>query len=156
MEGKEIIIRIVNEEASSETEAEKITEPKKKNTSKIEQAAFTTLVQGVAKNLKGIIVDEVKYQLVKNFELTDNYIGLQNMNIALNIGGKAFSYAAAIAVSGPAGAAFAISDMIRTSQSMSHNYYEQKIRIAKMDAQLQFNRERAGYSLTAGSRGENR
>jgi hypothetical protein len=37
-----------------------------------------------------------------------------------------------------------------------HNYQQELIKINQMDAQLSFNRQRAGYSLTAGSIGENR
>ena len=156
----EIVIRI--EEGSVQPRpVDPDNQEKKDSASMTETAALTFCLKRAAEAVKSITIDEVKYQLNKHFELTDDYISQQNMNIALNVVNKvkntAMSMIGGYAVAGPAGAAvMGMISIVNTSIQISRNYEQERIRLNKMDAELKFNRERAGYSLTAGSIGENR
>lgn len=144
-------------------DAEKVTD-----NSVMETAVMSILLTSAAKQIKSITVDEVMYQLHKYYELSDNYLGRQNMDISLDIINKAWNIGTSMVFgaklgskAGWAGAIVGAAiaggiSAIQLSQQVSHNYEQQNIRLTQMDAQLSFNRQRAGYSLTAGSIGENR
>ena len=137
-------------------------------TSALQTAVYTTMIQSAAKQLKGMMVNEAKFQINRYFNLTDNYMAKQEMDIALGVINRTYSIGSAIvggAIAGSAGgpAGIVLGAAIATGMSglslgldIYHNYSEQDIRIRKMDNSLDFNRQRAGYSLTAGARGENK
>ncbi len=164
-DSREIIIRIVNEE-SSENNVNKVdsTGEKTKKTkkhvseeSKIKEYIETQLIGQVT----GLIIDETKYQLDRYFRLTDDYQALQSMNIALSATNRVkdaiLNVGMSFAIGGGVAGIMSLGvEATKMFLDVYHNYDQQNIQIAKMNAQLQFNRERAGYALTAGSRGENR
>lgn len=156
----EIVIRIVADDGEGKTDAtgQKEVDEKQKD---LETAAVTTALQKAAKQLARIGVGEVLYQTNLYFSLTDNYQAEQNLNIAKDIFSKSLSTAiTATALGskfGPAGIAIAIGiAVVETSLDIINNYQQEDINIRKQNNQLAFQRVRAGYSLTAGSRGENR
>lgn len=165
-EGKEIVIKIVGEEATENKKidptGEKVKKTSEKSTDDIFDTATMSYVKAkIANTLKGVVISEAKYQLNKYYTLTDDYLGQQNMNIALNVGSKLLGTAIAVkagaSVAGIPGAIAALfASGITTGFQIAHNYEQERIKVAKMNAELQFNRQRAGYSLTAGSIGENR
>lgn len=144
-------------------EAEKATAIDAVNT-----AVLSNMIKRTAKQFLNMTIGETKYQLNKYFNLTDNYLAKQDLNIALNIINKVWDTGASIyagikvgSAAGPAGSVVgailaASVSLVSTVQQINHNYEQQQINLNKMDVQLQFNRQRAGYSLTAGSVGENR
>lgn len=110
---------------------------------------------------KQITINEAKYQLNKYFRLTDNYLGQQNMNIALGIVNRVANFGLSVAsgfmIGGIPGAIVTAGiDITKNILEIAHNYEQENINLQKMDNQLQFNRQRAGYSLTSGSIGENK
>lgn len=156
----EIIIRIVNDEGSGSSDTSGTTvqnenNSRAKSTSKTEQAIFTTLLQHAAKEIKNIAIDEALYQQNFYYQMTDNYMMQQNMSIAKNMIGKAVGYGIMLSA-GPAGWVAAGLTAVGDILSIVHNYQQQDYQIRKMDTSLQFNRQRAGYSLTVGAQGENR
>jgi len=144
-------------------DAEKVTD-----NNLLETAVLGALLHKTASQVKNMAINEAKYQINKYFMLTNDYLGQQSMNIALNVINKALDFGTTIyfgakmgAKAGPAGAIAGVVlaagvSIISTVQQISHNYEQERIKLNQMDAQLQFNRQRAGYSLTAGSIGENR
>lgn len=134
----------------------------------LETAVMSTLLKKAASQAKGIIIDEALYQQQKYYKLNDDYLGQQNMSIALNVINKVWDTGVSIvagakigAAAGPVGAVIgatiaALTSGINLGRQIYHNYEQENINLARMNSQLRFNRERAGYSLTAGSRGENR
>ena len=103
--------------------------------------------------------------------MNDNYLGQQNVDVALNVINKVWETGLSIysgaklgmslsggsAYGAIAGAIIAAGvSTLQTVQQISHNYEQEQIKINQMNASLKFNRQRAGYSLTAGSIGENR
>ena len=134
----------------------------------LDTAVLSIMIRKTAKQFLNISVGEVKYQINRYFNLTDNYIAKQNMDIALNVINKVWDIGASIytgakvgSAAGPVGAIIgavlsAGVSFVSTGLQINHNYEQQQINLNKMDVQLQFNRQRAGYSLTAGSIGENR
>jgi len=167
----EIVIRFEDGTDSKVKKVDPTGEKKKQEGgSDIFDTALTLWAMKRAANLiKDIGVGEVKYQLSKYYKLNDNYIAQQNMDIALNIASKVISTGigifagakAGLKVGGPAGAVIGASvavvgATVKTGMDIIHNFEQENIRLRQMNAQLQFNRQRAGYSLTAGSVGENR
>ena len=167
-EGKEIVIRIINEQGTDKKKADVTGENQEKSTDALSTAAMTTLLQKAARQVKGMVINEAKYQINKYFQLTDDYLGQQNLNIALNVVNKVWNTGLSVfagakvgASAGPIGAVagavlMASVSTIGTLQQISHNYEQERIKLNQMNVNLSFNRQRAGYSLTAGSIGENR
>ena len=156
----EIVIRIVADDGEGKTDAtgQKEVDEKQKD---LETAAVTTALQKAAKQLIRIGVGEALYQQNVYYSLTDDYQSEQNLNIAKSIISKTASTAiTAIALGskfGPVGAAIGVSvAVVSTGLDIFHNYQQEMMNDSKRDRQLEFQRVRAGYSLTAGSRGENR
>lgn len=173
-EGKEIVIRIINEGGSidgNDTEQKKVDvtgEKDKKSSDAVETAFMTSVIKKAYNQAKGIVIGEAKYQISKYFQLTDNYLGEQDLNVALNVIGKVWEVGLSIYAGikigkkyGPAGAIAATAiavgaTVVNTAMQVAHNYEQERIQLNQMNAQLEFNRQRAGYALTAGSIGENR
>ena len=159
-DNREVVIRIVDE--TKEQNKTGVNGASEGNTKDIfGTATISYLTNKGVSYLENVLVGEVKYQINRYFSLTDNYLGQQDLRIALSvlnkIGGIVSSTIMAGSVAGPAGAIITlIGSLTTTAQSIYHNYDQQIIQLAKMNAQLEFNRERSGYSLTAGSRGENK
>ena len=149
---------------------DKIDESGSKDDSVLETAILSALLKRTARQIKGLVLNEAKYQIDLHFKLTDNYLGAQNLNIALGVVNKVASFGlsiysgAKLGFSAGGGAAGAVVGAVFAAgvsglslvQQISHNYEQEYIRINQMNANLQFNRQRAGYSLTSGSIGENR
>ena len=159
----EIIIRIITSEEDGDGKVDPTgkKEVQKKQKSDLETAAITKAIEHAAKQVFRISVGEVQRQLQLNFSLTDNYIANQNLSIGMGMINKGistgFSIFAGFKLAGPAGAAIGAGvEMIKLGLDIYHNYQEEEINLRKMENQLSFQRERAGYSLTAGTRGENR
>ena len=174
-EGKEIVIRIINQNSgnngngSSNTTDVTGQNQEKASDDYFETSAMVSLISRGVSQLKNIVVGEAKYEINRYFQLNDDYFGQQNMNIALNVMNKVVDVGSSIytgaqlgySVGGVAGAVVgaivgAGVSAVSTLMEVDRNYNRQTITLNKMDAQLQFNRQRAGYSLTAGSIGENR
>lgn len=106
-------------------------------------------------------ISMVNYEINRELTLTDNYIGQRTLNNTIQVINKVRSVATSTVqgamVGGWVGAAImAFVDIAGTGIDIYQNYDQESIKIKQMDAQLQFSRQRAGYSLTSGSRGENR
>lgn len=159
----EIVIRFVEGENKTPgpQPVNKQEETREKDDSLLKEAVLISLVQRTARQIKGLVVSEANYQINKHFTLTDNYLGQQNLNIALNVINKVWNTGLSIytgyKVAGVPGAVAAAGvSVLSIAQQIYHNYEQEKINISKMNAQLKFNRQRSDYSLTAGARGENR
>lgn len=121
----------------------------------------SSLVVSTAKKLGNILLGEAIYEINKNFRLTDNVEGKRDFNIATGMLKRTSKiatmiYAGAIS-GGPAGAiAGAVVGFTNEAVNIYQGYDQQNIQLRQLDAQLQYSRLRAGYSLTSGSIGENR
>lgn len=159
----EIVIRIVGEGEGTNEVQPQPSQPKKKdkNNDLLGTAVMLSVVKRAGEELKQIAISEATYEIGKYMRLTDNYFGQQNLNIAKNIVNRAsnigMSIAGGFVVGGPFGAiAAAAVSAVNLGVDIYQNYDQQNIRLRQMDTNLSFNRQRAGYSLTAGSVGENR
>lgn len=106
------------------------------------------------------LVQIANYELNKHFSLKDDYIAQRNLSIAKSIISKGASMGTAIAsgfaTGGIVGGAAAIAGATATlGIEIAQNYDQENVRLRQMNAQLEFSRQRAGYSLTSGSVGEN-
>lgn len=169
-EEAQVIIRIKNEQTTNANVGENqtinssdVTGAKKSNTanSSVKSAFVMSQIQKAGKSLASLGVDLVSYNINRHFMLSDNYLAQQQMSIAIDVvsrtAGAAMSIAGGALVAGPYGAvAAAIVEVAKTGINIFKNYDQENLRIKAMDAQLNFNRRRAGYSLTAGSRGEDK
>lgn len=111
--------------------------------------------------VKAEISSVAHYEMNKWYSLRDDYIGQRNMNVALNVISKAKDIATTIyagfQVGGAAGAAVAaVGSVYMLAWDVIQNYDQQNIKLRQMDAQLDYQRQRAGFSLTSGRVGENR
>lgn len=150
--------------AAEEQEQESPAELSSKST-KIAIAAMA------AKQILSTAVSEglqwANYEIDKNLNLDDNYIAQREKNIALQLIGKAGSFASTIFSSTAAGAIVGnvpgaiIGFILGTAQAVSstvreniQSYEQQDIMLRQMDAQLSYTRQRAGWSTSAASIGE--
>ena len=167
----EIIIRIIEENGGGGKEAkpvdvtgEETLEEAGTGEDALRNAVLTTLLQKAGSELKGLVLNEAKYEIKKYFMLKDDYAGAQQMQVAeqmiTSIIGFTAGIAGAIIAGGPVGAAAAavaiIGAGIKVGIDIYQNMDQQRIKLNQINAQLQYNRQRAGYSLTAGSIGENK
>lgn len=103
----------------------------------------------------------------RKLTLTDDYVGQRQKNIALQLMNKGMSIAGNIfsltaygaMIGGPLGGAFgaAIGTVISIASVARENaqaYEQQEIQLRQMNAQLGYTRQRAGWSTTAASIGE--
>ena len=123
---------------------------------------FTTAyLVSKAKDVTQDVLQETDYFIQRHFQLADDYQGQRSYVRAKNVILKSVSIGtsgvAAFATLGPAGAAVAVGIAVSSVVvDIANNYIDQADTIRKMDAQLSYTRVRAGYSLTAGSVGEDR
>ena len=164
MANGEIIIRIVEgEQQTTQPKTVDVVGTDKINKTKgnLETAAITGVIISAAKSVKQMAASQVSFQINRYFSMTGDYMGQQSLSIASGIlsraAGAATSIAGGFAVAGPAGAAImAAVEVGKLALDIYHNYSEEAYQLTKMDNQLSFQRQRAGYSLTVGSQGENR
>lgn len=159
-------VEVVFKVGAAETKkaSENIRKPKtnKVQDEESEDAAFRNIAQNQAWNyVKADIRQIVGYEINKWFTLTDDYIGQRNVTAAMNVINKAKSIgvtlAAGFMAAGPIGLIVAaVGSAIDLGVGVSQNYDRQNIRIKQMNAQLEYQRQRAGYSLTSGRVGENK
>lgn len=113
--------------------------------------------------------NELEYEIGKAITMRDDYVAQRRLSATYSIASKgASAYAAVaggyeigsslgIAYGGPIGAALAaIGIAASIGVDIYQNYDRQRIAINKQEAQLDYLRQRAGYSLTSGSIGEDR
>ena len=120
----------------------------------------TALLHEAYNYAKQEVVQIASYEVNKYFNLRDDYVGQRNLTIAKNVISKAVGMGTAIAggfvLGGAAGGAIAL---IGTTASLgieiAQNYDQENIKLRQMNAQLEYSRMRAGYSLTSESIGEN-
>lgn len=168
MEG-EVLIHIVNESEGgdngttidTDTGEEKDQAPDKFNLAK------SVLVNQFYNYAKQIIVSEASYEINKHFDLTDDYESKRDFNIAVGVFNKVKNVATSTATGAIAGAKFgavgvAVGALIGFGGSTVGeiiNVYQafdkQNITMQQRNKQLEYTRQRAGYSLTSGSIGEN-
>lgn len=101
------------------------------------------------------------YELNKWFMLNDDYIGQRTVAAAMNVISKAKNIGvvtlAGFKLGGPVGAAIGLAGSLLTlGIDIAQNYERQDIQLRQMDAQLDYQRQRAGFSLTSGRVGENK
>lgn len=129
--------------------------------------AKSVLVNQAYSYAKNIVISEVSYEINKHFDLTDDYEGKRDFNIAVGVFSKVKNVATSTATGALAGAKFGpvgavvgavvgfggstIGEIINTYQAFD----KQNITMQQRNQQLAYTRQRAGYSLTSGSIGEN-
>lgn len=149
--------------ASDEKPSEKIKQGKK---NKVQEQKSSEWYENIYVNqarqyVKADINRIATYEINKWFTLNDDYIGQRNVNAALNVISKAKSIyttvAAGVVVGGAVGGIIAaVGSLLTLGIDIAQNYDRQNIQIKQMDAQLQYQRQRAGYSLTSGRIGEDK
>ena len=125
------------------------------------EGSKSVVINQAYSKMKSLVINNVDYAINRHFNLTDDYIGQRTYNIAKSIIGKgkdfATSIAAGFAVGGPVGAAVSAAfSVVSTGIEVWKNYDQQNIMLKQMDTQLEYSRQRAGFSLTSGSIGENK
>lgn len=104
--------------------------------------------------------DWVFYEVDKYLDLTNNVQGKVNMNIAKNLVNKTASAIFNLAYASKYGAVGIGIASVLTISSFAldtyQGYNKQFIDIQKKNLQLEFTRQRSGYALTSGDKGENR
>lgn len=125
------------------------------------KGTFSTYIKNEALSYaKDIIKSQTEFYINRYFNLTDDYIGQRNTNIAKNIINKSITglttIATGFAMGGPIGASIAaVGFALTLGLDIANNYIEQGDKLRQMNYQLDFSRVRAGFSLTSGSIGEN-
>lgn len=132
-------------------------------------ALFAVFAMQAFNYAKEMTINSAEYFIERSFQLTDDYEGQRDFNIAkgflkrgIAIGGAIVSGAVTgFKAGGPIGAVIGASvsgvgsigmDVINTAQGID----KQNIAIAQLNEQLSYTRQRAGYSLTSGSIGDNK
>lgn len=123
--------------------------------------AINALVISTAKKVVGIALNEALYEVNKYFTLTDNVEAKRDLNIALGLirrsGRLAKTTLAGAIQGGIPGAVIGFGlGFAGEVVSVYQGYDQQNIQIRQLETQLEYTRERAGYSLTSGSIGENK
>lgn len=172
MEG-EIIVKIVDETSANsgnngtaintKTGKQQSEETTNQETSNVALLTAGVLINQVYERGKQIVIDEAMYQINRKFELSDDFEGKRDMNIALGVIGKTKNLALGIyagaklgSIGGPVGMAigavvgFGIGIGVEAI-SIYHKFDEQNRANALRDAQLDYTRQRAGYSLVGES-----
>ena len=157
----EIIIRVISEEGKSQpdvtpTPTDSETEVSSSSTSS-KSTVIVVALESVLKSAKNMTVGQANWQFQRYFRMHDDYIGQEKLNIAKSFVSKGAAIGAGFAMGGIVGgivATIAVAGSTALDAYRLHN--EEDLKLRQMDAQLRFQRERAGYSLTAGSIGENR
>ena len=148
--------------ASDEKPSEKIKKGKKNQVQQKSSEWYENIYVNQARQyVKADVKRIATYEINNWFTLNDDYIGQRNVNAALNVISRAKStfttVAAGTVVGGPVGGIIAaVGSLMTLGIDIAQNYDRQNIQIKQMDAQLQYQRQRAGYSLTSGRVGENK
>ena len=174
-DAKKVVIEIVGKSEDSSKPGSNMSEPAKtesgfssfSNSSNIGVATAVFAVKEALQTAASLVADVAVYEFNKSFALNDDYVGDRNKNFALKICSQVtntvtttLSMASQGAmIGGPVGAAIGAavglmgsmaSSAIQTAQAMD----SQNIMLNKMDAQMSFTRQRAGWSVNAASIGE--
>lgn len=130
-------------------------------------AAFNAFASSIGEKLATEATSWANYEITRDFNLNDDYIGQRNLNIAMQAVNWGISSASTIASStfmgasfGPVGAAIGAAIGIgtvaaKTIRSNIQAMEQQQIAINQREALLDFTRQRSGWSLKAASIGEN-
>lgn len=172
MEGQ---IRVIFSEGSSKdsgnnktaintkTGENKSQEKVKKETTKTDliNHALNNYVIGQAKKVGQTLLSEALYEANKYFDLTDNVEGKRNLNIAMGMVHRGATVLTSTLIGAKIGGVpGAVVGFVASSISEAINIYQgydpQNIQLRQLNTQLEYTRERAGYSLTSGSIGENK
>lgn len=109
-----------------------------------------------------------EYEFSKYYTTHDDYIGQRNfeiakacVGIAVNVGTSIVSGAMVGALAGPVGAAIgaaagAAFSGVNLALQYNRAMERQQLTVNQLNAQLQYTRQRSGYSLTSGSVGEDK
>lgn len=149
---------VVNTKTGKPKTQDKVQEEAK--ASNIVNHAFKNYVVSQAKQVVGLVANEVLYEINKYYTLTDNVEGKRDLNIALGLihrGGQIVGPTIAGSYFGPVGAVIGFGVGIgREVISLYQGYDQQNIQLRQLNTQLEYSRQRAGYSLTSGSIGEDK
>lgn len=123
-------------------------------------AVGAILANQVYQNAVSMLKQTAQYEINKYFDTTNDYVSKRNLNEAITLVGLGSSLAMATVagarVAGIAGATVGAGLYLgHQALNISLRLDAQRMELERNDAQLAFSRERAGYSLTADSRGEN-
>lgn len=123
--------------------------------------ALNNYVIGQAKKVGQTLLSEALYEVNKYFDLTDNVEGKRNLNIAMGMVHRGTSVLGSTflgaEIGGVPGALVGFaSGVINEAINIYQGYDQQNIQLRQLNTQLEYTRERAGYSLTSGSIGENK
>lgn len=122
---------------------------------------FTYAKNKVMQLAKNVLLSEALYESEKYFNLTDNVQGKRNLNIARQNVERVWGIAQDTIVGAKAGGVvgaiigFGVG-LTELGVKIYQGYDQQSIKIRQMEEQLDYTRQRMGYSLTVGSNGENR
>lgn len=123
--------------------------------------AYVSSMKKLVRGVKSILTDEALYESEKFFDLTDNVQAKRNLNIAKQniqrVSSLAMSTYAGAKTGGWVGAIVGFG--VGTAKSVVdiyQGYDQQAIAIKQKEEQLEYTRQKVGYSLTAGINGENR
>lgn|SRR5574344_533927 len=157
----EIVIRIKNE-TKSDNKTEIVNE--EYNESSVNE--FSNALKNIVHNeafqyVKQVAINEARYEINKDFAMRDDYIGQRDINISLGVISKVYSIGTSVVsgaiMGGAIGASVALAgSLLVEGIQVYQNLDQQNIKIAQLNSQLDYNRIRAGYSLTSGSIGENK
>lgn len=158
----EVVFKVGSSDENEKKPSEKV-RAGTKNKVKKQQTDYigATLVNQAWQYVKTDITKIANYEINKWFSLRDDYIGQRTVNTALNFISRAKNMVSTIAagavLAGGAGAAIALVGSFATlGIDIAQNYDRERIMLKQMDAQLDYQRQRAGYSLTSGRVGENK
>lgn len=135
---------------------------KKENTkTDLVNHALNNYVIGQAKKVGQTLLSEALYEVNKYFDLTDNVEGKRNLNIAIGMAHRGTTVLSSTLIGAQIGGVpGAVVGFVASSISEAINVYQgydqQNIQLRQLNTQLEYTRERAGYSLTSGSIGENK
>lgn len=172
MEGQ---IRVIFSEGSSKdsgnnktaintkTGEKKSQEKVKKETTKTDLVnhALNNYVIGQAKKVGQTLLSEALYEVNKYFDLTDNVEGKRNLNIAIGMAHRGTNVLTSTLIGAqiggvPGAVVGFVASSINEAITIYQGYDQQNIQLRQLNTQLEYTRERAGYSLTSGSIGENK
>lgn len=156
----EVIFKVGGETAEKKP-SEKVQNGTKNKVQEQKKWYETIYVNQARQYVKADINKIATYEINKWFTLNDDYIGQRYVNNALNVISRAKSIYTTIAASVMVGGAIggviaAIGSAVNIGIDIAQNYDRQNIMLKQMNAQLSYQRQRAGYSLTSGRVGEDK
>lgn len=158
----EVVVRIIDEtkQGDNKTAINTKTGKNKQDVDKEENRDFSlemSVVVNQAYNYaKNAVISQAQYQITKHFNMTDDFEGQRDLNITLGIANKmkniALTTLAGAQVGGVPGAIVGfVGSVGMEALSVYQRYDEQARSNALKRAQLDYTRQRAGYSLTGES-----